>query len=53
VYYLAAGTVCLAMGRSAQSLSPWMMMATFGIGQLLAAAILYVTLERPHAQAEE
>jgi hypothetical protein len=39
-WYLFAGLVCLAMAASARMLSPWMMGLPFGIGQLLAAAIL-------------
>jgi hypothetical protein len=39
-WYLFAGLVCLAMAASAHMLSPWMMGLPFGIGQLLAAAIL-------------
>ena len=40
--------------RSARgnSLSPWMMAATFGFGQLLAALILYCTLERGDEEIE-
>ena len=39
-WYLFAGLICLAMAASARMLSPWMMGLPFGIGQLLAAAIL-------------
>jgi len=39
-WYLFAGLVCLAIAASARLLSPWMMGLPFGIGQLLAAAIL-------------
>ena len=39
-WYLFAGLICLAMAASARLLSPWMMGLPFGIGQLLAAAIL-------------
>ncbi|HVX13873.1 MAG TPA: hypothetical protein VHC22_22005 [Pirellulales bacterium] len=48
VWYLAAGTVCLATARGGHALSPWAMAGTFGVGQTLAAAILYYTLERNH-----
>ena len=48
VYYLAAGIVCLGTADGDQALSPWAMAGTFGVGQTLAAAILYYTLERPH-----
>jgi hypothetical protein len=46
VHYLATGTLCLTLGSEAQALTPWMMIGTFGVGQFLAAAILYYTLER-------
>ena len=39
-WYLFAGLVCLAWAASARGLSPWMMGLPFGVGQLLAAAIL-------------
>jgi hypothetical protein len=39
-WYLFAGLICLTMAASARMLSPWMMGLPFGIGQLLAAAIL-------------
>lgn len=48
LYYMAAGTVVMLMGSGPQALSPWSMAGTFGTGQLLAAGILYYTLERPH-----
>lgn len=46
VHYLAAGAVCLAFGEGQHALSPWMMVATFGVGQLFSAGILYFTLEQ-------
>jgi len=49
-YYLLAGTACLALSQGAQTLSPWCMAVTFGIGQFLAAAVLYWNLERSHAR---
>ena len=39
-WYLFAGLICLAIAASVRLLSPWMMGLPFGIGQLLAAAIL-------------
>jgi hypothetical protein len=39
-WYLVAGLVCLSWAASERALSPWMMGLPFGIGQLLAAAIL-------------
>jgi hypothetical protein len=54
LFYMAAGTLCLTIREAA--LSPWAMGLTFGPGQLLAAAMLYWTLERNdgelHEQAE-
>lgn len=47
-FYLASGLVCLSLGESA--LSPWAMGIPFGVGQLLAAAILYWNLERGDVQ---
>ena len=40
VWYLFAGLVCLTWAASERTLSPWMMGLPYGIGQLLAAAIL-------------
>lgn len=45
-YYLLAGVLCLASARGEDAFSPWAMAGTFGIGQTLAAFILYHTLER-------
>jgi hypothetical protein len=46
VFYLASGLTCLALAQGAAALSPWAMGLPFGCGQLLAAAVLYRTLER-------
>jgi hypothetical protein len=46
VFYLATGLTCLALARGAAAFSPWAMGLPFGVGQLLAAAVLYRTLER-------
>jgi hypothetical protein len=40
VWYLFAGLVCLSWAAADRTLSPWMMGLAYGIGQLLAAAIL-------------
>ncbi len=45
VFYLASGLGTLAMSRGELALSPWTMGLPFGLGQLLAAAVLYRTLE--------
>ncbi len=52
VYYLLAGSLCLTFSKDGGQLSPWMMAATFGFGQLLAALILYCTLERGYEEVE-
>jgi hypothetical protein len=46
MFYLAAGSLCLLLGTGALANSPWLMVGTFGFGQLATAAILYWTLER-------
>jgi hypothetical protein len=45
-WYLIAGTLALVWGQGDTALSPWIMGITFGLGQLLAAVVLYITLER-------
>lgn len=47
-FYLFAGACLLASGPDGPALSPWAMASTFGFGQLLGSAILYLTLERQH-----
>jgi hypothetical protein len=49
VFYLGTGLAVLAIGPDERALSPWTMGLPFGAGQLLAAAVLYRTLERDHA----
>ena len=46
VWYLVGGVLALAWGQGEAALSPWIMGITFGVGQLLTAVILHVTLER-------
>ena len=54
IYYLFGGMVALTLGQGVAALSPWSMGLLFGGGQLLAAAILYFTLERnQNARATE
>jgi hypothetical protein len=48
VFYLGTGLTVLALARDEAALSPWTMGLPFGVGQLLAAAVLYRTLERDH-----
>jgi hypothetical protein len=49
-FYLLAGLVCLAVGHDGRTLWPWTMAIVFGTGQLLAAAVLWWTLERNHGR---
>jgi hypothetical protein len=53
-YYLLAGLICLAVGGRDQqrhvTLWPWTMAIVFGTGQLLAAGVLWWTLERNHGR---
>jgi hypothetical protein len=46
LYYWTAGLVLLWSAQSLDTLSPWAVGGTFGVGQLLAAITLYWTLER-------
>jgi hypothetical protein len=48
VFYLGMGLAVLALGQGQAPLSPWAMGLPFGAGQMLAAAVLYRTLERDH-----
>jgi len=50
VWYLAAGLATLAFAGEAHALSPWAMAVPFGLGQLLTAAILYVSVGADHGQ---
>jgi hypothetical protein len=43
VYYLLAGLCAVAWGRGESALGPWTMPLLFGIGQLLAAAVLLLS----------
>jgi hypothetical protein len=51
LWYLAAGICCLAWAQGEFAFSLWAMAIPFGVGQLLAAGILYWTLERPHGES--
>ena len=39
-WYLASGLFCLAFASGGQALAPWAMGVSFGVGQLLVAAVL-------------
>ena len=43
LWYLATGRGCLAFAKGAYALSPWAMGVPFGVGQLLAAALILRT----------
>ncbi len=45
-FFFLSGLVLLALVPSSQSLSPWGMGLTFGLGLILGAGILYFNLER-------
>jgi hypothetical protein len=45
LFYLVAGLMTLALARDQAAFSPWAMGLPFGLGQLLAAGVLYRTLE--------
>jgi hypothetical protein len=51
VFYLGTGLAVLASSHDESALSPWMMGVPFAVGQWLAAAVLYCTLEREHASS--
>ena len=44
-FYMACGLATLATARGDAAFSPWAMGLPFGVGQWLAAAVLYRTLE--------
>jgi len=44
-WYLVAGLLCLAWSAHTRSLSPWTMGLPFGVGQLLAASVLWWSSE--------
>jgi len=50
VHYLIAGTLCLMLAQGEHAFSPWAMALPFGVGQIVAAGILYWTLERTHGE---
>lgn len=52
LYYMLCAVVYLLGMGSAAGLSPWAMGITFGGGQLLTAAVLYLTLERSRVEEE-
>jgi len=51
LFYMSAGIMCLAFAQGPAELSPWAMGIPFGCGQLLAAGVLYWTLERTDGES--
>lgn len=49
-YYVVASLFVLTWGREGHALAGWTMAITFGVGQSLAAGMLYFSLERRHAE---
>lgn len=47
-YYLLAGALTLALAQDGEAFSPWAMALPFGLGQFLAAAVLYWSEEVDH-----
>jgi hypothetical protein len=52
LWRLASGLLALAWGQGDAALSPWFMGVTFGVGQILTAVILHLTLERPECRLD-
>ncbi len=50
LYYLICGAAILEFLPGPEALAPWVMGATFGVGQLAAALVLYWNLERNGTQ---
>ncbi len=53
VFYMTAGVLCLTWACNDYAFTPWAMGVPFGVGQFLAAAILYWTLERRTDEQEK
>ena len=51
-FYYAAGVVLLWNARGPEPVTAWWVGGTFGTGQLLAAAVLYLSLERPSTNTQ-
>lgn len=52
LYYLVCGAAILEFVPGPEALAPWVMGATFGVGQFGAALVLYWNLERNGSQEE-
>jgi hypothetical protein len=53
LFFYAAGVALLLNARGPDALSPWSVGGTFGVGQLLTAALLYWNLETPRRIVSE
>ena len=51
-YYLMAGLFIIAQFRGFDVFNPWVMGITFGVGQFLAARVLWCTLEREESEVD-
>lgn len=50
-YYLLAGLAAIALARGDYSFTPWAMVGTFGVGQLLTASVLHTSRQRERSEA--
>jgi hypothetical protein len=50
LFYYVAGITLLWIARGPEPLGAWFVGGTFGVGQLLAAVVLYWNLERPRPE---
>lgn len=53
VYYFICGSTLLWNAHTPLAQSPWAVGGVFGVGQLLAAALIYWNLERRHVEEPE
>lgn len=51
IYYLLAGLAAIALARGEYAFTPWAMLGTFGVGQLLTAWVLHSNRQRERAEA--
>jgi hypothetical protein len=49
-WYLLSGMICIVAAQPGQNMLPWEMALSFGVGQFMAAAVLYWNLERSDAR---
>jgi hypothetical protein len=42
IYYLVSGFLCIKFATGSQTLAPWTMAVTFGVGQWVAATVLHL-----------